>query len=189
MIILAKGVAVMMVLMIVAHDGFRDEEYFKPKALLESAGYSVVTGSTLAGPARGKLGGKARADIALADVRTTDYAAVVFVGGPGAYDYYNDRNALRIAREAVGQDLTVGAICSAPGILARAGVLKGKKATVFPSDADELRRAGAFYREEPVVVTGKLVTANGPAAAEQFGRELVKLLNELNASKNSQTVQ
>jgi len=57
----------MMVLLVVAQNGFRDEEYFKPKTILEDAGYRVKTGSVKVGTARGKLGGTAKIDVALSD--------------------------------------------------------------------------------------------------------------------------
>jgi len=174
--VLAATKGVIMILLIVAQNGFRDEEYFKPKQILEEAGYKVVTASFQAGIARGKLGGTTQADIALKDVKVDDYAGIVFVGGPGAADYFADKVALNIAKEAYEKDKVVGAICIAPGILARAGILKGKKATVYPSELDTLKVKGANYINRPVVVDGKIVTANGPDAAESFGKELVKLL-------------
>jgi len=174
-ICLAKGVMTM-VLLVVAQNGFRDEEYFKPKAILEAAGYSVKTASARAGIARGKLGGTAKVDAALADIKVDDYAGIVFVGGPGAADYFNDKTALNLARDAYQKGKVVGAICIAPAILARAGILRGKKAAVFSSEKETLKKEGANYQDLPVVVDGKIVTASGPEAAEEFGKELVKTL-------------
>ena len=166
----------MMVLLIVAQNGFRDEEYFKPKAILEDAGYQVKTGSVKVGTARGKLGGTAKVEVALSEVKVDDYAAVVFIGGPGSADYFTDKTALKLATDAYQKGKVVGAICIAPGILARAGILKGRKATVFSSEAETLKREGADYSALPVVVDGRIVTADGPEAAEGFGKALVKTL-------------
>jgi len=166
----------MTVLLIVAQNGFRDKEYFKPKTILEDAGYQVKTGSVKVGTARGKLGGIAKVDAALSEVKIDDYAAVVFIGGPGSADYFTDKTAVKLATDAYQKGKMVGAICIAPGILARAGILKGKKATVFPSETETLKREGANYSALPVVVDGKVVTADGPEAAEAFGKALVKTL-------------
>jgi len=166
----------MTVLLIVAQNGFRDEEYFKPKTILEDAGYEVKTGSVKAGIARGKLGGTAPVDVALSEVEVDDYAAVVFAGGPGAADYFSDKAALKLAAGAYRKGKVVGAICIAPGILARSGILKGKRATVFPDEIETLKREGAVYTALPVVVDGRIVTANGPEAAEEFGKALLKTL-------------
>lgn len=172
--LITKGV--IMVLLIIAQNGFRDEEYFKPKAILEESGYKVVTASQQKGIARGKLGGITQAEIGLADVKVDEYAGVIFIGGPGAADYFVDKTALSLAKKAYEKDKVVGAICIAPGILARAGILKGKKATVYPSELETLNKEGAIYINKPVVSDGKIITANGPDAAESFGREIVKLL-------------
>ena len=166
----------MTVLLIVAQNGFRDEEYFKPKAILEEAGYQVKTGSVKAGTARGKLGGIAKVDVSLSKVKVDDYEAVIFVGGSGSADYFIDKTALKLTADAYQKGKVVGAICIAPGILARSGILKGRKATVFPSEIETLKREGADYTALPVVVDGKIVTANGPEAAEEFGKALVKTL-------------
>lgn len=53
--------------------------------------------------------------------------------------------ALRIAQDSVKLGKVLGAICIAPRILAEAGVLKGKKATVWHSEAEALKRKGAIY--------------------------------------------
>ncbi|MDD5086856.1 MAG: DJ-1/PfpI family protein, partial [Candidatus Nanoarchaeia archaeon] len=69
------------------------------------------------------------------------------------------------------------AICIAPVILANAGVLDGKKATVFPSGKDDIMVRGADYTGEQVTQDGKVITANGPAAARSFGEAIVKELS------------
>ncbi|MDD1666685.1 MAG: DJ-1/PfpI family protein, partial [Methanomicrobiales archaeon] len=71
------------------------------------------------------------------------------------------------------------AICLSPVVLARAGVLSGKKATVFRTadSVAEMRKGGADLRGEPVVVDGRFVTANGPAVARRFGEAVVSGLS------------
>ena len=76
------------------------------------------------------------------------------------------------------QDKLLAAICFAPVTLARAGVLDGKRATVWKSEKGQLTAAGAEYVAERVVTDGKLITGDGPTAAETFGKALVKALAE-----------
>ncbi len=71
----------------------------------------------------------------------------------------------------------LGAICIAPSILARAGLLDGIRATAFPSQEADLRAHGAFWTPDAVAVDGRIVTANGPHSAEQFGESMVRLLD------------
>lgn len=160
-------------LLVVAPRDFNDHEYEEARSALEEAGYGVAVASSRKGKASGTQGMEVEVDLELARAKAGDYAAVVFIGGEGAKALFNDPDALKLAREAEAAGMTVAAICVAPAILARAGVLKGKKATCYPSVADRLEAEGAEYVEEDVVVDGKVVTACGPEAAEAFGAAVV----------------
>ena len=80
--------------------------------------------------------------------------------------------------DAFRAEKIVSAICISPVVLARAGILKGKKATVFPDSEGirELKKAGAIYIQKSVVVDGKVVTGDGPDAASRSAQEIIKLL-------------
>jgi protease I len=166
------------VLMVLAPQGFKDEEFAEPKAALEAAGYNVVVASLQTGTCTGAGGATAEATIAADDVVPTDYAGVVFVGGPGMVEHLDNQAFTNCAQGFADNDLVVAAICVAPAILANAGVLDGVEATVFESERDALEKGGAKLSSDPVVVSGRIVTANGPAAAADFGQRLVALLDE-----------
>ncbi|MFC1540428.1 DJ-1/PfpI family protein [Candidatus Margulisiibacteriota bacterium] len=164
-------------LMVIAFDGFRDEEYNEPKKVLEKAGVEVTTASTKIGIAKGKLGMSANVDIVLEKVLVKDYDAVIFIGGPGSYDYFNNPLALNIAREAKELGKVVAGICAAAAILAHADVLRGVKASCFPGVSDILKQNSAEYDPGGLTVDGKIITADGPAHAKQFGQAIVKALS------------
>ncbi len=166
------------VLMVIAPDNFRDEEYFHTREVLESYGASVTTASSKTGEITGMLGGTAVADIVLSQANPSEYDAVVFVGGSGASAYFNDETALGLAQRAYEDGKVVAAICIAPNILAQAGLLEGKKATAYESVKSDLTEKGAVWSNESVVRDGRIITANGPAAARRFGEEIAKLLSE-----------
>lgn len=166
------------VLMVIAPKNFRDEEFFKPRVVLQSEGAGVVVTSKTTEEATGALGGKVKPDINLSQVNVQDYDAIVFVGGPGSSVYFNDQQVLDLAKEAVGQNKVVGAICIAPSILANAGVLQNRKATSFSSERGNLEAKGVNFVDQPVVVDGKIVTATGPQAAETFGQKLTEVLSQ-----------
>ena len=162
--------------LVIAEKIFRDEEYQVPKEILNRAGITVITASTTMGEAIGKLGMKVKPDIPVKEIRVDVLDALVFIGGGGAEQYFHDPLAHSLAQEAVKKGKIVGAICIAPVILANAGVLNGRKATVFPDGAERLKKGGAVYVTEDVVVDGNIITASGPHAAQKFGEELVKLV-------------
>ncbi|MBW6468376.1 MAG: DJ-1/PfpI family protein [Coriobacteriia bacterium] len=164
------------VLMVIAPETFRDEEYAHPKEVLESRGATVVTASTQAGTCTGKLGMEAQATIAVSESDALDYDAVVFVGGAGAQVFFDDPYAHALARAARESKRVLGAICIAPSILARAGLLRGWPATAFESQKDDLEAHGAIWTGEPVTAEGHVITANGPEAARAFGAALADAL-------------
>ncbi len=167
--------------MIVAQEGYQDTEYGTPKKILEDAGIEVVTASKKVGTCQGSLGGNTTAEVSISDLNIYDYNAIIFVGGPGARIFQQDPEAHLTAQEAINKGKILAAICIAPTILAYAGVLEGKKATVWNQDNQQeqvLKQNGATFVDEPVVVDGKIITANGPGAAEEFGKKIVGLLKE-----------
>lgn len=164
------------VLMIIAHEEFRDEEYDIPRKLLERNRAEITVASTEMSLAKGKLGMLVQPDILTKDVRAIDYDAIVLVGGSGAANYFNDLIVQGLLRAAVERGRVIAAICIAPVILANAGILAGKKATVFSSEIDSLEAAGAFYTGREVERDGDILTANGPEASGDFALALVKAI-------------
>jgi protease I len=166
----------MKIAMIVAKNNFRDEEYLHPKEIFVKSGFEVETFSSSTGIAKGMLGATIKVDKKIDELKVEDYDAIVFVGGVGATEYWENKLAHKIANETVKQNKVLAAICIAPVTLAKAGVLKGKKATVFSSEIEQLKSYGANYTGENIEVDGKIVTASGPHAAKEFGEKIKGLL-------------
>lgn len=162
--------------MLIAQDDFRDEEYLEPHRILVEAGFDVTTASRTAGQCTGKLGTVVEAGASLTQITQQKWDMVVLVGGGGAAGYFDDPEAHILARETYEGGGVVGAICIAPSILARAGLLNGVAATAFPSQEEDLKAHGAVWSDEPVVRSGRIVTANGPAAGTEFGNTLVSVV-------------
>jgi len=167
--------------MIIAFRDFRDKEYFVPKEILEKAGVEVKTASNKKGTAIGADGGDTEVDLLISEISVSDFDAVIFVGGPGALENLDNEDSYKVAKEAISQGKVLASICISPVILAKAGVLEGKKATVWYSPLDKssiktLEEKGAIFENQPVVVDGNIITANGPGAAEDFGKKIVEVL-------------
>lgn len=164
------------VVMIIASQNFRDEEFQKPKAILEKQGAKVTVASSSLNKATGMLGATADPEVLYNHIKAQDYDAVVFVGGSGATEYWNDPTAHTIAQECVKNGKILAAICIAPVTLANAGVLTGKKATVWSSEVEQLKAKGVNYTGSDVQQDGQIITADGPTSADKFGNALVKAL-------------
>ena len=167
-------------LMVIPPERFRDEELFETKAVLEEAGHQIAIASTKTGPCPGSRGGTATADIQLGNVKTDDYAGVIFVGGGGSKLLFNSEEAHKIAREMDRGGKLVAAICLAPVILANAGILKGRNATVAGTEAKTITENGATYTGPGVTVDRNIVTANGPKSSKLFGQKIASLFGCLN---------
>ncbi len=164
------------ILMIIPEKPFRDPEYFIPRQILEDNGISVMT--TCAAPvAHGAEGAEVEVDILLKDVNPRDYDAIVFIGGKGSKQYYDDSKAHELAKYGAQPGKLLGSICASVGTLSKAGVLKGKKATSDPMVADIVKAGGAIYTSEGVTVDGNIITADGAKSAKAFGEALVKALS------------
>jgi len=162
--------------MIIAPRDFRDEELFHTKEELEAAGNEVIIASTTTNIATGMLGRTVFPELTIDEVIVDDYDAIVFIGGIGSSIYFHDKKAHEIAREAYIKEKVIGAICIAPSTLANAGILREKKATCYPSEGNNLKSKGAVYTGKSVEKDGKIITADGPNSARDFGREIAKLL-------------
>jgi protease I len=167
------------VLLVIAPQVFRDEELFETREELEKAGFETVIASTAKGICKGKLGGEAEATVAIDEVRAADYQAIVFVGGMGSQVYFDHAKAHDLAWEMYADGKIVSAICAAPVILAKAGLLKDKKATVYPDHEYTIKQYGALYSGEAVVVDGNIITGNGPESSNAFGQAVAKHLREV----------
>ena len=164
------------VIVVVAPANFRDPEYFVPKQILEDAGAQVLTASTQMGPIVGIEGRSTNVDMLVKDVVATSFDACLYVGGSGASVYFDDQAAQMIPTVMNNQGKLISAICIAPTTFARAGLLRGKKATAFPSAQADLVSNGALYTGRAVEQDGNIITANGPEASKAFGETIVRAL-------------
>ncbi|MFC1690908.1 DJ-1/PfpI family protein [Nanoarchaeota archaeon] len=167
------------VLFIIAQENFRDVELLAPKEVLEGKGITVEVASITTNTARGADGVMVDPNIAVKDVNLDDYDFIGVIGGPGALELYDYNEVKELLTKRAGSGKPFGAICIAPTILARLGLLNGKKATTWDSNGQQvavLQQNGAEYVEEPVVVDGNLITANGPGAAKEFAEKIAELI-------------
>jgi protease I len=173
------------ILCVIAQEKFRDEELSVPKAVFEAAGYRVDVAAPERKQCSGSVKSKVFPDLTVGEARAADFAAVSVTGGNGAVrDLWNDPALLKLLRDVHAAGRPVGGICLAGAVPAQAGLLKGKRATVWPEDPAiaELRKGGAEYVPGQVVVSDRVVTAPGPDHARAYAEAL---LGELEKAKKS----
>ena len=166
------------VLFIIAPKDFRDEELYITQAELERSGISTTIASSIKGECIGSKGGIAIAALSLDQINIKDYASIVFIGGMGSRIFFDDLKAFKLAQEMHNAGRPVAAICIAPIILAKAGLLNHKKATVFSSEIETLEALGAYYTGMDVTVDDNIITAYGPQSAIRFAKRIVAKIHE-----------
>ena len=160
------------IVMIIAQNNFRDEELNESKKVLEDRGVDIKMASSSSNPAKGMFGEVITPDLTLNQINVPEYDAIVFIGGSGAREYWEDAQALSLARSAVDEGKILGAICIAPVILANAGLLRGRRVTVFSSEVNTIEAKGAIFTGKSVEKDDNIITACGPEAAKEFGELL-----------------
>lgn len=166
------------ILLIIAPKDFRDEELFVTQAELEKSGFQTIIASTVKGECIGSKGGKAISSYLLDEININDYATIIYIGGMGSRVYFEHPKAISLAKEMNTSGGPVAAICIAPVILAKAGLLNHKKATVFSSEIETIEAHGAYYTGMDVTVDGNIITAYGPQSALRFAKRIAEKLGK-----------
>ncbi len=165
------------ILLILPAEDFNEEEFLTVKNLLEKSNYKIFIASDAHTLCTGCSGLKVRADVSFYNMNENNFAGIVFIGGKGVKSYWNNPFLHRIANKFNTSRKMIAAICSAPVLLARAGILANYNATRFPEDRKELEREGVEFKDSAVVVSKNIITAQAPFAASDFTNTLIEQLS------------
>jgi len=159
-------------------DGFEEVEALAPVDILRRAGLEVVTVGVTGKTVMGKHRIPVTADILACDLVLNDEVqAVILPGGlPGAENLDGDATVQAALDFAAQKQILIGAICAAPFILGKKGLLVGKRAICYPGFEADLQ--GAELSEDAVCRDGNIITAKGMGVAVPFGLEIVAALKD-----------
>jgi protease I len=169
----------MKLLLVIAPDKFRDEELLVPREIFDSIDLEYDIASVRKGTCTGMLGATAEAALTIGEADEGTYDGIVIVGGLGSQDYLWENSELhRLVKVFAEKVKLVAAICLSPVVLAKAGILKGRQATVFrsPASVREMEMGGAQLLDVAVVSDMNIITASGPTAAAAFAEAIVEKL-------------
>ncbi len=167
--------------LIMATDRFEQSELFGPREILLGRGAKVTLASLATDPILGTVhdvpGRTIAPDLLIGDVDLGDYDALLLPGGVGNPDRLRmEPGAVALVRAFVDSGKPVAAICHGPWLLVEADLLRGKRATSWPSIRTDLRNAGAEVFDEPAVVSGNIVTSRNPGDVAAFTAALIELV-------------
>lgn len=162
-------------------DGFEEIEAVTIIDVLRRGEVAVTTASLAGKHVRGSHDIAIEADALLERVNVEDFDALVLPGGPAAKTLREDARAQDVIQRAAGAGKLVAAVCAAPTALDAAGVLKGKRATVYPGN--QLPSATAVT--DSVVEDGKVITGRGPGVTMAFALKVVERLSGAGVAKST----
>ena len=155
--------------------GFEEAEALIPADLLRRAGIETALVTIAGDPVIGGHGIAVLPDMDLSQVDLDDADMLVLPGGArGVDNLAHCQKAEQLIRHAFAQKIWVAAICAAPTLLARWGLLEGRRAVCFPGLEDKL--TGARPTDASVVPDGAFITARAAGSVFDFGMEMVKVL-------------
>jgi protease I len=164
---------------ILATDGVEQSEIEQPRSALDAAGaithLIAPKGDSIQAVNGDEKGAHIPVDRILADVRASDYDALLLPGGVANPDRLRmDQRAVQFVREFMLADKPVAAICHGPWLLVEAGAVSGRTLTSYPSLQTDIRNAGGQWVDEIVHVDDTLITSRRPEDLPNFCSTLVR---------------
>lgn len=157
-------------------EGFEEIELTTIVDVLRRGGVTVTIAGLKDGIITGSRGIKMQPDAALDSIREMFDIIILPGGSPGYVNLGKDRRVIELVNKYSTNGKIVAAICAAPSVLARVGVLAGRNATIFRGMENELKNAR--YVDKPVVEDGNIITSQGPGTAMEFALALLKRLTD-----------
>lgn len=160
-------------------DGFEEIEALGTADILRRLGIEVVLAGLEKLTVTGAHGMVITADTELSAAAAEDFDCVFLPGGmPGAANLDKSDLVTRVLNTVNDRNGIIAAICAAPFVLAKRGLLNGRKFTMYPGFESEL--GGLTYTSNPAETDGNIVTGKGPGAVFEFSRQLAAALGFAN---------
>jgi len=168
---------------ILATHGFEQSELEVPRDRLNQQGAQVDIVSPEKGEIKGwqmkDWGRSVRVDKTLDEAKPEDYDALVLPGGQINPDLLRGNpKALSFIRAMFDQKKVIAAVCHAPWLLIETGIIKGRKATSYPSIKTDMINAGARWEDSEVVTDQGIVTSRKPDDLEAFSAKITEEIGE-----------
>ena len=147
---------------------FEDSELRVPYEALWEKGVQVDIAAPEKREICGKHGHCVDPDLSIEEVDPERYDILVLPGGKAPARLVENGKVLHLVNTFAKMKRPIAAICHGPLILAKAGLLKGKKVTAYKEVAEVLKAAGAEFVDRSVVVDGNLITSRHPGDLPAF---------------------
>ncbi len=157
-------------------NGFEMCEALAPVDILRRGGVNVTTVGVSGKEIKSSHGVGVTADALLSDIDFSEMEMLIIPGGqPGVDNLWENEKIRELVSQVADKKIKISAICAAPIILARLGILDGKKCTCYPSCEEELPKDG-FDGKAGVVRDGEIITGRAAGDAYDFAFEILREL-------------
>lgn len=169
-------------LIIIPQRGFYDEEYQKIRSGLEKFGVEVKVASTDSSEAVGSFNTEVLPDFTLEAVIVDDFDCVIFIGGEGTVELFDDQVCSQICWSAYEKGDVIAAIGEGSIVLANTGILKNKRATTHSDETDQfgvnrLQAMGAIYVGDALEQAGKIITASSAHFSDDMVEKIIETMD------------
>lgn len=161
--------------LILIAEGFEELSLFIPWYRLREESVKVTLASPLLHAVTGLHGYTIEPDTRIHDLNPADFDLLVIPDGP-AVERLRIREAAVDVTRTFSQESRVAAIGHGSQLLISAGAVDGRTVTCSPGIRDDVRAAGASYRDEAFVIDGNLLTCRSPDDLPEFSRALIRFL-------------
>ena len=158
-------------LVVLLADGFEEVEAITVIDLLRRAGVTVTTAGVRKAEVPGGHGITVVADTTLRHLPDSFDGIVLPGGGKGTQVLAGSEAVIDLVKKSFADGLLCAAICAAPSVFGKAGILRNMRATCYPGFEDQL--TGARFIEAAVVRDKNIITGRGVTAAIPFALELI----------------
>ncbi len=167
--------------LILLADGFEDLTVFLPWYRLREEGFDIQLASPRMHVLTGEHGYKIEPDCTIHEVNPAEYDLVLIPDGRAGERLRMREEAVDVARTFMQDGTRVAAIGHGAQLLISAGTLDGRRVTCSPGIRDDVRAAGANYRDEAVVIDGNLLTGRSSEDLPAFAHALVRTVSTVRA--------
>ena len=161
--------------LVILADGVEEVEAVSVIDLLRRAGIDVTTSSIAGETVTGSHDIIIHADTQIDQIKDIDFDMVILPGGPGTKNLRDSDKVIDMVKKQNLNGKYVAAICAAPTVLNKAGILKGKSITSFPAEEKSFTDSSYFYKN--VVVDDNIITSRALGTALDFALKLIEILS------------
>jgi SagB-type dehydrogenase family enzyme len=157
---------------------FNDREFFGIQEAFQIAGVKMDIAASEIGEIKGLERNTVTSSMLIRNIKVDDYDAFILIGGSNTREYFNDRDLLRLVRQANDKEKILAAINITPAIFAYADIVRDKKVASSISQRARFNQAGAKWQPSPLEIDENLITAVDHTSARRLGSAVIQMLRQ-----------